>query len=74
MRPPCQPSRAEARAIPAEIVNVAGTAGLLLAVTVAGAAIAQALPDPASPWLQAAAYGGPAAVGLVLYGWLAQRL
>lgn len=69
-------ARAEAhhRAIPAELANILGTAGAVLAVVTAGAGISAALPDLASPWLFAAAYGAPAAIAFVAYWWIAQRL
>jgi hypothetical protein len=65
---------AKARAIPAELVNILGTGGALLAVVTSGAAISSVLPDPASPWLFAAAYGGPGAVAFAAYWWIAQRV
>jgi hypothetical protein len=75
MRTPShQPARARARAIPAELVNVAGAAGALLALTATSAATSEALADPASPWLFASAYGGPAAVAVAVYWWIAQRV
>ena len=72
--PSAEPARARARAIPAELVNIAGTAGALLAVTATGAAISEVLPDQASPWLFAAGYGGPAALAFAIYWWVAQRV
>ena len=72
--PSAESGRARARVIPAELVNIAGTAGALLAVTATGAAISEILPDPASPWLFAAAYGGPAALAFAIYWWIAQRV
>jgi len=68
-------ARAETRrAIPAELANILGTCGALLAVVASGAGISAALPDPASPWLFAAAYGAPAAAAFAVYWWIAQRL
>lgn len=72
--PSAEHERAKARAVPAELVNMVGTAGALLAVTATGAMISEVLPDPASPWLFAAAYGGPAAVAFAIYWWIAQRV
>ncbi|CAN7171394.1 hypothetical protein LJR225_000339 [Phenylobacterium sp. LjRoot225] len=62
------------RAIPAELANILGTCGALLAVVAAGAGISAALPESVSPWLFAAAYGAPAAVAFAVYWWIDQRL
>jgi len=62
------------RAIPAELVNILGTAGALLTVVASGAAISAALPEAASPWLFAASYGAPGAIAFAVYWWIAQRL
>jgi hypothetical protein len=67
-------SVAHARIIPAEVTNIVGTSGALLAVVATGAGISAALPEPSSAWLFAAAYGAPAAVAFAVYWWIAQRL
>lgn len=67
-------SVARPRIIPAEVTNILGTGGALLAVVATGAGISAALPAPTSAWLFAAAYGAPAAVAFAVYWWIAQRL
>lgn len=64
----------KAHMLPAEILNILGTAGGVLGVVAAGGAISSALPDPASPWLFAASYGAPAAIAFAVYWWIAQRV
>jgi hypothetical protein len=68
------PDHGKTHAVPAELVNMLGTAGALLGVVATGAAISSVLPDPSSPWLFAAAYGGPGAIAFGAYWWVAQRL
>lgn len=62
------------RAVPAEFMNVLSAAGALAAVVAAGAGLSSLLPDQASFWLAAAAYGAPAGVAFTIYWWNAQRL
>jgi hypothetical protein len=45
----------------------------ILGVVATGSAIASAIPEP-SPWLFAAAYGGPAALAFGVYWAIARRL
>ena len=59
--------------IPPELVTVAAFAVALFGVVATGAAISAAIPTP-SPWLFAAAYGGPAALAFGLYWIIARRL
>lgn len=59
--------------IPAEVLNIGGTAGAILGVVVAGAGLSSMLPDP-SPWLAAAAYLAPASLAFAAYWWIAQKL
>ncbi|MFN3514584.1 MAG: hypothetical protein ACK41C_16185 [Phenylobacterium sp.] len=60
--------------VPPEVVNVAGTAAAIFAVVAAGAGIVSLLPDQASPWLVASAYGAPAGLAFLAYWWIAQKL
>jgi hypothetical protein len=55
-------------------MNVLSAAGALAAVVAAGAGLSSLLPDQASFWLAAAAYGAPAGVAFTIYWWNAQRL
>ena len=59
--------------IPAEVLNIGGTAGAILAVVAAGAGLSSMLPDP-SPWLAAAAYLAPGGLAFAAYWWVAQKL
>ncbi|MFC3069916.1 hypothetical protein [Phenylobacterium soli] len=59
--------------VPAEILNIGGTAAAILAVVMTGAGLSSMLPDP-SPWLTAAAYLGPAGLAFAAYWWVAQKL
>lgn len=59
--------------MPAEILNIGGTAVAILAVVGVGAGLSAALPEP-SPWLTAAAYLAPASLAFAAYWWIAQRL
>jgi hypothetical protein len=68
------PDHGRTNPVPVELVNIVGTAGALLAVVGTGAGISSVLPDPSSPWLFAAAYGGPGAIAFAAYWWVAQRL
>lgn len=62
-----------ARAVPTELANILGVGGALLAVVAVGAGVSAALPQAASPWLFAAAYGAPAAVAFTIHWWIDQR-
>lgn len=66
-------ARSQARAIPVELSNILGVCGVLMAVVATGAGISAALPEPASPWLFAAAYGAPVAAAFAAYWWIDQR-
>ena len=59
--------------VPAEVLNIGGTAGAILAVVGTGAGLSSMLPDP-SPWLTAAAYLAPASLAFAAYWWIAQKL
>ena len=61
------------RSIPSELVTMAAFADAIFGVVATGAAISSAITTP-SPWLFAAAYGGPAALAFGLYWALARRL
>ena len=41
--------------VPAEVLNIGGTAVAILAVVAVGAGLSSMLPVPSSPWLTAAA-------------------
>ena len=55
----------------AELLNIAGTAGALLAVVATGAALTNLAPD--NVWISAACYGGPAAIAFAGYSWIAHH-
>jgi hypothetical protein len=57
--------------IPSEIAAMAGFAIAIFGVVATGLAISSAIPEP-SPWLFAAAYGGPAAIAFGIY-WAVAR-
>jgi len=59
--------------IPSEIFTMAGFAIAIVGVVATGAAISSAIPEP-SPWLFAAAYGGPAALAFGVYWAVSRRL
>ena len=59
--------------IPIELATMLGFAIAILGVVATGSAITAAIREP-SPWLVAAAYGGPAALAFGLYWAIAQRL
>jgi hypothetical protein len=59
--------------VPAEMLNIGGTAAAILAVVAAGAGLSSLLPDP-SPWLRAAAFLAPASFAFACYWWAAQKL
>jgi hypothetical protein len=61
------------RRIPAELITMAGFAIAIFGVVATGSAISAAITQP-SPWLFAAAYGGPGALAFGLYWALARRL
>jgi len=73
---PATPKEAQSspvRRIPSEIVTMAGFAIAIAGVVATGAAISSAIPQP-SPWLFAAAYGGPAALAFGVYWAVTRRL
>ncbi|HWA60732.1 MAG TPA: hypothetical protein VG939_05125 [Caulobacteraceae bacterium] len=59
--------------IPFEIGTILAFAIAIFGVVATGAAISAAIPQP-SPWLFAAAYGGPAAIAFGVYWAVARRL
>ena len=61
------------RSIPSELVTLAAFALAIFGVVATGAAISSAITEP-SPWLFAAAYGGPAALAFGVYWALARRV
>ena len=61
------------RRIPAEVTTLAAFAIGIFGVVATGAAISASIHE-ASPWMFAAAYGGPAALAFGVYWALAQRL
>ena len=58
---------------PAEVVTMLAFAIAIFGVVATGSAISAAIPQP-SPWLFAAAYGGPAALAFGVYWAVARRL
>jgi hypothetical protein len=69
-----RPRRARTHVVASELINVVGAAGAALAVLAVGAAISNALPGPAAPWLFAGAYAAPGAIAFAAYWWISQRL
>jgi hypothetical protein len=61
------------RLIPNELTTIAAFTVAIFGVVATGAAISSAIVQP-SPWLFAAAYGGPAALAFGVYWALARRL
>jgi hypothetical protein len=61
------------RRMPREVLTMLGFAIAIFGVVVTGSAISSAIPQP-SPWLFAAAYGGPAAIAFGVYWAVAHRL
>jgi hypothetical protein len=59
--------------LPAEIATMLGFAIAIFGVVATGAAISSAITQP-SPWLFAAAYGGPAALAFGVYWAVSRRL
>lgn len=60
--------------VPVELLNIGGTAGAILAVVAAGAGLSSVLPDPTSPWMEAASYLAPGSLAFAAYWWVAQKL
>jgi hypothetical protein len=73
MQPDDRRTTSRGPGIPPELVTVAAFAVALFGVVATGAAISAAIAMP-SPWLFAAAYGGPAALAFGLYWIIARRL
>lgn len=71
--PPKEADPSPLRRVPSEIVTMAGFAIAIAGVVATGAAISSAIPEP-SPWLFAAAYGGPAALAFGVYWAVTRRL
>lgn len=61
------------RRIPTEVITIAAFAVAIFGVVATGGAIVAAMQTP-SPWLVAAAYGGPASLAFGVYWALARRL
>ena len=61
------------RRIPVELATIAAFAVAIFGVVATGAAICSAMTTP-SPWLVAAAYGGPSALAFGVYWALSRRL
>jgi len=61
------------RRVPPELVTMAGFGLAIFGVVATGSAISAGIHEP-SPWLFAAAYGGPAAIASGLYWAIARRL
>lgn len=61
------------RGFPAELSTMLAFAIAIFGVVATGSAIASAITQP-SPWLFAAAYGGPAALAFGVYWAVARRL
>jgi hypothetical protein len=61
------------RRIPSEVATMAGFAIAIFGVVATGSAISSAITEP-SPWLFAAAYGGPAALAFGVYWAVSRRL
>lgn len=61
------------RRIPVEITTMIAFAIAIFGVVATGAAISASFVEP-SPWLYAAAYGGPAALAFGLYFAISRRL
>jgi hypothetical protein len=59
--------------IPRELVTMVAFAVAIFGVVATGSAISSAITEP-SPWLFAAAYGGPAALAFGVYWALSRRL
>jgi hypothetical protein len=68
-----QPGPSLMRNIPSELITMAAFAVAIFGVVATGAAISSAITEP-SPWLFAAAYGGPAALAFGVYWAIARRL
>jgi hypothetical protein len=68
-----RPQSPLSRRIPPELTTMAGFAIAIFGVVATGSAISAAIAQP-SPWLFAAAYGGPGALAFGLYWALARRV
>ena len=66
--------RADGIAIPREILAMGGFGAAILFVVASGAGLSSVLPAHASMWLNAGAYGAPAAIAFAAYWWVAQKL
>jgi hypothetical protein len=66
--------RLSAPTLPTELVTMASFGGAILFVVAAGAGLSSLLPMHASMWLNAGAYGAPAAIAFAAYWWVAQKL
>jgi hypothetical protein len=60
--------------IPRELLTIGGFAAAIFFVVATGAALSGLLPEHAPMWLNAGAYGAPAAVAFAAYWWVAQRV
>jgi len=61
------------RHVPREVLTMAGFAIAIFGVVATGSAIAAGISTP-SPWLFAAAYGGPAALAFGVYWAISRQL
>jgi len=68
-----EPSKPTAPGLPAELLNISGTAAAILAVVATGAGLC-ALAPTGSVWITAAAYAAPAAAAFGAYWWVSRRL
>ena len=73
MADPDKPASPPLKRVPSELLTMAGFGLAIFGVVATGSAISAGIHEP-SPWLFAAAYGGPAAIAFGLYWAIAQRL
>jgi hypothetical protein len=59
---------------PSEAINIGATTAAVLGLLAAGAGLSAVLPDPTSPWLQAAAFLAPGSLAFAAYWWIVQKL
>jgi hypothetical protein len=63
-----------APAVPRELLSLVGFAIAIAALVAAGAGLSSLLPAHAGLWMNAGAFGAPAAIVFTAYWWMAQRL
>jgi len=66
--------RVDGIAVPREILAMGGFGAAILFVVASGAALSSVLPAHAAMWMNAGAYGAPAAIAFAAYWWVAQKL